>query len=367
MQFARPSAEGRKRLDQLVDRIEVEPGHTIKPGEFLELERQMDVRAVIRTLPEELSEEDLAGILRLALLTECAAETFGLAIDERAERFDAGWLSRFNNRVWLPDELTHHTPYKLILLNLGLSEEELDREIRETQALPFEHRGGDLPIQVTTFGFVQEYLTDNWHGLVAKLLKEAAPEAAYMANRVKRRETLHTMWYRDMTALQLEDDPSQLTAVAEALLKFQMPANQVAPDLQDKVAGWLPHMGVDFDQMARDLVRLVHSTLGDVSQTGRLIVQLAAEKGYRLGPLSAAQIRAVVNRLGGPGYGLLGEALLEKMNLPYLFKPREGERALAPYGGVYEKVRGLLRTWIAGKLDLEFKAGEAPIPVGPGL
>lgn len=329
----------------------------------------MDVRAVIKALPEELSEEDLANILRLAMLTECAAETFGAAIEERAQRYDAQWLSRFTNRVWLPDELTHLAPYKMILLSLGFSEEELDRQIRHTQQLPFEHRGGDLPVQVTTFGFIQEYLTDNWHGLVAKLLKRASPEASYMATRVKRRETLHTMWYRDMTALQLEADPRLLEPMAEALIKFQMPANQVAPDLQDEVARWLPPMGVDYEQMARDLLRLVHTTLGDVRETGRLLVQLAAEKGYRLGPISAAQMRAAVNRLGGPGYGLIGEALLERLGLSYLFHSPAGgqDSAMAPYSGVYERIRGLLRSWIAGKIDFDFRAGTSPLPAGPGI
>ena len=329
----------------------------------------MDVRAVIKALPEGLSEEDLAGILRLAMLTECAAETFGAAIDERAQRYGADWLSRFNNRVWLPDELTHLTPYKMILLSLGFSEEELDREIKHTQQLPFEHRGGDLPVQVTTFGFVQEYLTDNWHGLVARLLKRASPEAAYMATRVKRRETIHTMWYRDMTALQLEADPRLVEPMAEALVKFQMPANQVAPDLQAEVARWLPAMGVDYEQMAKDLLRLVHTTLGDVRQTGRLLVQLAAEKGYQLGPVTTAQVRTAVNRLGGPGYGLVGEALLEKLGLSYLFQPPAGpqDSGMRPYSGVYERIRGLLRTWLANKMDFDFKAGNTPIPAGPGI
>jgi Fatty acid desaturase len=341
----------------------------INSEDFIALQEQMDVRAVIKTLPEELNEEDLAGILRLAMLTECAAETFGAAIDERAQRYDAPWLSRFNNDIWLPDELTHLTPYKMILLNLGFSEEELDSQIRETQELPFEHHGGDLPVQVTTFGFIQEYLTDNWHGLVAKLLKTASPEASYMATRVKRRETLHTMWYRDMTALQLEADPRLLEPMAEALVKFEMPANQVAPDLQDEVVRWLPAMGVDYERMAKDLLRLVHQTLGDVGQTGRLLAQLAAEKGYKLGPISAAQLRTAVNRLGGPGYGLVGEALLERLGLSYLFQQPAGRQdsAMKPYSGVYERIRGLLRSWLASKIDFDFRAGATPLPAGPGI
>jgi hypothetical protein len=75
---------------------------------------------------------------------------------------------------------------------------------------------------------VQEYLTDNWHGLIASLLKEASPQAAYMATRIKRRETLHTAWYRDMTALQIEANPTYVTYVAEEVARFVQHACQVA-------------------------------------------------------------------------------------------------------------------------------------------
>jgi Fatty acid desaturase len=361
------SAEADRRLNLLVDRIEAEPGDTLKLEEMRALERTLDVRAVLTNMPEGLKDEDLAGILRLALLTECAAETFGKAIDERARRHGADWLSRFNSRVWLPDELTHHTPYKLILLNLGFSEEEVDRQIRHTQEIPFDHRGGDLPVQVTTFGFVQEYLTDNWHGLVAKLLKRASPEASYMATRVKRRETLHTAWYRDMTALQIEGDPGLLPAMAEALGKFEMPAHQVAPDLQDEVGRWLPAMGADFERMVKDLLRLVHQTMGDVRRTGALVVELAAQRGHKLGPVSVGQIRAALNRLGGPGYGLVGEAALEKMGLSYLWRASRGrqDRAFHLYDGVYERVRGLLRSWLVAQMEVDLTPAQPAALVPP--
>ena len=85
-----------------------------------------------------------------------------------------------------------------MFLNLGFSDAELDREIRETRERQYIHGSGDTPVHITTFGMIQEYLTDNWHGLIAGLMKNSAPEAAYIANRIKQRETLHTVWYRDM-------------------------------------------------------------------------------------------------------------------------------------------------------------------------
>jgi Fatty acid desaturase len=351
-------ASAEAKLDALVDRVEAKPGDMIDVREFRELQERLDVRAVLATLPEGLSEEDFAGILKLALLTECATETYGDAFAERARRFDARWLARFNERVWVPDELTHHTPYKFILMSVGFEEAELDREIRRTQEADFTHRGGDTPVHVTTFGIVQEYLTDNWHGLIARLRKDASPAASYMAMRIKRRETLHTMWYRDMTALQVEADPRFMTSVAEALLKFEMPGNTLAPDLQRSVGRWMPLMGADFDRITRDMVRLIYETLSDTRLAGAMIVEMAAERGYRLGPIAPRVLQTAINRLGGPGYGLLGEALLERVGLSYVFKAQRGRQdsAYAPYSAGYERVRGLLRSWVAKQIDFKLNA-----------
>jgi hypothetical protein len=356
-QYAIPDA-ARAKLDALVDRIEARPGDLIDVTEFQALQERMNVRAVLATLPEELSEEDFAGILRLALLTECATETYGDAFDVRAKQFDAPWLARFNERVWVPDELTHHTPYKYILMSLGYAEAELDRDIRHTQEVDFRHKGGDTPVHVTTFGIVQEYLTDNWHGLIARMLRAASPEASYMATRIKRRETLHTVWYRDMTALQVEANPRFMASVAEALLKFEMPGNTLAPELQGQVGRWMPLMGADFERITRDMVRLIYETMSDTRATGALLVEIAAEKGFSLGPVSPRVVQAAVNRLGGPGYGLLGEALLERVGLSYLFRREKGgqDSAFALYDGAYERVRGLLRSWVARQIDFKLDA-----------
>lgn len=341
------------KLEGLVAQIEAKPGDLIDLEEFKERQQGLNVREVIRTLPEGLSEDDLAGILHLALLTECATESYASAIRERAVRFKAGWLRHFNDDIWTPDELTHHAPYKYILLNMGFSEQELDLRIRETQEKEFTHYGGDTPVHVTTFGMVQEYLTDNWHGLIAQLLKEASPQSAYMATRIKRRETLHTAWYRDMTALQIEANPAYVTYVAEEVARFKMPGNSLVPELQAESARWLPLMGADMERVFTDLLRLLHQVLGSARLIGELVVEMAAVKGLELGPISARQIQVALNRLGGPGYGLIGEAALELGGLDYTFKTK-GERqdsGFRIYDGVYEKIRSLVRSWLAKEMS----------------
>jgi hypothetical protein len=50
-----------QQLDGLVDRIQARPGDLIDVREFVERQETLDVKQVVRTLPEGLSEDDLAG------------------------------------------------------------------------------------------------------------------------------------------------------------------------------------------------------------------------------------------------------------------------------------------------------------------
>jgi hypothetical protein len=358
----RISQDATSDLEALVSRIEAAPGDLIDVRDFAARQEAMDVTRLLETLPAGLSLEDLTGILHLALLTECATDSYAAAIRERAQRFDAEWLARFVDRVWVPDELTHHAPYKHMLLHFGFSEDEIDRQVAETQEREFVHYGGDTPVHVTTFGMVQEYLTDNWHGLIAKLLRVAEPQAAYMAQRVKRRETLHTAWYRDMTALQIEANPGHVSFVAEELARFRMPGNSLLPELQSKVDGWLPLMGADMDRVIKDMLRLLHQVLGTPHELGRLLFQVAAEKGIRIGPISTRDVERATTRLGAPGLGLVGEAALEMAGLDYLYARRDSTRM--PTGArVAGTLRDLVRTWLAGEMARRVSAltpGYAP-------
>jgi hypothetical protein len=66
-----------------------------------------------------------------------------------------------------------------------------------------------------------------------------------------------------------------------------------------------------------------------------------------------------MNRLGGAGYGLLGEAVLEKVGLPmpakWIGKPDSGIRF---HTGIYEGIRSRLRTFIVNKIDVRSITGE---------
>ncbi len=337
------------QLDSLVDAIEARPGDLIGPHEF-DCYPQVNIRGVLSRLPAGLGDDDFVGILKLAMLTESATESYEATICEAADRHDATWLRRFVTRVWSPDEATHFAPYKLFLLELGFSENELDREVRETRDKHYEHVGGLTPLHITTFGMIQEYLTDSYHGLIAGALRKAAPTAAAMVMRIKRRETLHSVWYRDMTALQVEANPGAVAGIVHEIDRFQMPGTSLVPDLQAQGTRWQLRLGADSDQLFRDLFRYVQVTLQDVRKTGELVMRLAAQKNVRLGPIPTKVVDGALRRLGSPGYGIIGEAALERAGLGYMFANQAGRQdsAYHRHDGRYEAIRGLVRSWIAG-------------------
>ncbi len=338
------------RLEDMVSRIEADPGRSLRPEEF---DVELDTSRVLASLPPGLSDDDFVGILKLAMLTECATDIYVHEISSRAREYKATWLERFNENVWKPDEYLHAEPFKRILLALGHEEAELDREIEETQARSFEHVGGNSPIHVTTFGMVQEYLTDHWHGLISRILRPAMPEASAMTARIKQRETLHMMWYRDMTAIQVEANPEFVHNIAYELNHFRLPGNSLIPDLQSQAERWLPLMGADFNRIVHDMVRLLHNCAGSPEGLGRLALDLGSWRNSKLGRVRPQYVEWALNRFGGWGYGLVGEALLERVGCAYLFKPRHAENTKE---GITERTRALLRTWLSNQLPVSITA-----------
>jgi hypothetical protein len=133
-----------------------------------------------------------------------------------------------------------------------------------------------------------------------------------------------------------------------------MPGNSLVPELQSKADAWLPLMGADMDRVVRDLMRLLSQVLSKPRLLGSMLMSLAAAQGAHIGPLSARQVDAAVNRLGGLGLGLIGEAALELAGLDYLYrKPEDGLRT--PFGAA-ATMRRVLRTWLAGEMSQRIDA-----------
>lgn len=333
-----------RRITALVSRIEIEgPPGFIKLDELQKATESINAQAVMESLPEGLTEQDFIGILKLSLLTECATDTYARQFNTSSLTYDQPWLGRFTTNVWTPDEKMHHLPFKSMLMQLGYSEEDLDREIKEAREKDYIHGAGNTPIHLTTFGLIQEYFTKNWYRLTYGILLPGAPKAARSVGRVGGREGLHTVWYRDMTALQIEENPELIPHVAETLLRFQMPGNEIVPELQSRASDWLPRMGADITRIKRDIVELSAKAVNTPDNAGRLIMEIAAQQGRKLGPFKAEHIQAALNRLGNYGYGIIGEGILEGMGIKGPYENTEG--------GIGENIRGILRTWVAGKFD----------------
>lgn len=345
------------KLEALVDGITANPGPLVNPVELQESYEQMDVRKVVASLPDEMTESDFVGILKLTMLTECATDSYSAVFQRGAQEFNAPWLARFNDEVWTPDEHTHHTPYKLMLQTLGHSEEELDREIKEVQDLHYEHCCGHSPVELTTYGIIQEYLTDNFHGMISQLLKAEAPYAAKSAAAVKRRETLHTLWYRQMTTVQVEENPEMLELVADTTMSFQMPGTRLVPQFGNRSLEWMGKANVDFSRVARDFVRNFYEVAGTMKRTGQFFLDLSSRRGTKVGPVPLSGARRVLDKIGGPGYGLVAEAVLDKFGIPRpTTSMHGGPLGLAPR--MYESVRASVRRLIAKQVNTSAIIGE---------
>ncbi|MQF86324.1 MAG: hypothetical protein FI734_02515 [SAR202 cluster bacterium] len=304
------------KLDKLVDEIEARPGRLVNPDELRAASDSLSVKEVVNRLPEGFSEEDFVGILKLAMLTECATDSYSAVFREGATTYNAPWLARFNDTIWTPDEYTHYTPYQYMLQSLGYSEEQLKNEMSEVQGRHYEHCCGKTPVELTTYGIAQEYLTDNWHGMISQLMRESAPYAAQCATAVKRRETLHTIWYREMTAVQIEENPNLIPLVAATLQSFQMPGTRLVPQFGTRALEWMDKASVDFSRVTSDFVRNFYEVTGSVKRAGNLFLTLAARRGMKIGPVPLSSINTVLSKIGGPGYGIIGEAVLDKFGVP---------------------------------------------------
>lgn len=171
--------------------------------------------------------------------------------------------------------------------------------------------------------------------------------AAYMVQRVQQREAIHATWYRDMTAIQIEENPRLIKHMAEAYARFQMPGNEIVPHLEAHAHEWMFAMGEDINRVKRDLLNLNNLVLhGNPELAGRLLVDMADLQGKKLGPFSAHHMNLALNRfgrVGGAGYGLIGEAAMQKVGLGELFDDT---------GSIPARIRGVLRTEVEKRLPL---------------
>lgn len=314
----------------------------IAPADFESSFNGLRVTELAKSLPPGLGEEGFIRILKFAYLTEAATETYAQEIAQVARDYEQDWLGEFNERVWTPDEMTHRLPYRGLLLQMDVPERELDLEEKEAQERDYTHLRKHTPMYVTSFGTYQEGLTDFWHGQIATLLAPTNPEAARDVLKVKKRETLHEMWYADMSALQLDDNPKLMADMIDALLQFNMPYNEIVPQLADKLPEFIEGAEIDLRWIKKHIIDLTYQILQkDPEQAGKLVLQAAAKHGIKLGPINARHLAGAFSKFGGAGRGIFGEALLESVGYEG-FKARDS--------GMTGRIRSIIRTFTAGQI-----------------
>ena len=337
------SQAGIDKLDAYSAGIIRNPGQMIDPRVFEQIEEQIDLARLIPGLARTIPYEDFVNALRLALLTESATDTYSVQFQEVAKMYGADWLAAFNARVWDPDEQTHRTPYFRTLVGMGCDPAELQREMKQAQERHFDRKAANDPASITMFGTNQELLTDGYHGAVAFTIKPYAPLAAHGIFLVKKREKLHTEWYRKMTAIQIEHNPELLANAAYITAHFEMPEGQVAPQYAPMGGDYWQMMGMDRAQVVKDLVRVFHQLTGDVHKTGQFLLDVGAERGIKVKGISVRFLRALLMQLHLTGF--IGEVILQSMGLSYLFQ-KEEEATLKG------RVRALLRNVVAERVGM---------------
>ena len=323
------------------------PAGFIQPGVLCDLSRRIDIAPALDNLPPGITIDDFEGINWLSALTECATVQYANMFAKAGDKYNAPWLTNFTRNIWEPDEMGHHAPFQIILMQMGVSQDQIASEVSRVQSMDYIHMTGDTPAHLTAFGMVQEFLTRNWYTQTKKILQQTSPEAARMVNMVEAREALHTRWYRDMTALQIEENPELVTNVAEALRRFQMPGNVLVPDLQQKAQKWLPtlHKG-NLSSIERDIIKLTHSALGsDTNNLGKVLVEIGAQSDNWVERVTMQQARKALNTVGGKtGYGLLGEGVLQAVGLEDLYENPTVDN-------IPGKIRAVFRNYVARRAN----------------
>ncbi len=302
------------------------PAGFINPDKLKDLAEKIDLTPSLIQLPEGITIEDFEKMNWLSALTECATSAYANAFAESADKYDALWLGNFTRNIWEPDEMAHHAPFEKILLQLGVPQDLITNEVKRVQSLDYIHESGFTPAHLTAFGMVQEFLTRNWYTDSRKILKTASPEAAQMVHMVEIREALHTRWYRDMTAMQIEENPELIQNVAESIKRFQMPGNLLVPQLQEKASKWLQSLhNNDLTGLKRDIVKLVQAAIGgSTNNLGRLMVEIGAQSDSWIERVTMEQAKKGLDSFGdGNGYGILGEGVLQAAGIGNLYeKPK---------------------------------------------
>ena len=270
-----------------------------------------------------------------------------------AKNHGAIWLSNYVTGFWAPDESEHADPFKNILVDFGIDKSELERQVQEAfDSVSYQevHSSGYHPIELTTYGMIQECITDYWYELQRGFFPEES-NTTKILSKVKGREALHTVQFRNLTAIQLESDPGLMKLIIHAISNFQMPSNHIplVANIESKTQKWIPRMNGDITILLTRIIGNINAMLQDKAKLGELIVGYASSKEKRfLRYVPNVFVSKAIGNIRG-GHGLVGQIVLEHLGL----ESREGLSPMTFPELIEYRFRTILKRWVSEKMNIE--------------
>ena len=300
-----------------------------------------------------MSSDEIIESFRLSLITESLTEEYSKTFRIGAREHNSPWLHRYVSEFWEPDEMGHADPFKNILVDFGLDQKLLDLDINNARNQTdyfLHHSSGSHPVSLTTYGMIQECITDYWYELQRGFFPDKS-NTSKVLSLVKGREALHTVQFRDLTAIQIEHDPGLIQEVIFAIVNFQMPANHIPliTEIESKTQEWIPRMNGDITELITKIIGNIHTALNDKAMLGKIILQYASQsdkKFFDLIPQST--LIYCIGKIKG-GYGLVGELVLEQLGL----RGNDYESNTSTLDNVRYRLKRPLKRWVQVRLENE--------------
>ena len=308
----------------------------------------------------QMSADELTNTFRLSYITESLTEQYAATFHEGARKYNAKWLSDYITGFWEPDEKGHADPFRNVLTDFGIDKRTLDDEVHQAHEqtnYSSKHGSGLHPISLTTYGLIQECITDYWYELQRSFFPSTS-HTSKAIGLVKGREALHTVQFKTLTAMQLEQDPLLLELIINTIKNFQMPANHIPTisHIEQQTQNWIPHMNGSVYELLKRILGKIYDALQDTSSFGKILLEYASESEQRILSLLPNKFtsRVISSMRGGPGF--VGELILESLGII----PNEIEAPKTNFETVQYRLKQIVKRWVKEQVRLEDFLGNAP-------
>ena len=301
----------------------------------------------------QMSAVELTDTFRLSFITESLTEQYAETFHKGAHIHEAQWLSDYITGFWEPDEKGHADPFRNVLTDFGIDKRKLEIEVElanEQTNYSSKHGSGLHPISLTTYGLIQECITDYWY----ELQRSFFPSKSYTAKaigQVKGREALHTVQFKTLTAIQLEQDPLLLELIIQTIKNFQMPANHIptVSSIEHRTQSWIPHMNGSIYELLKRILSNIYAVLQDKGLFGKILLEYASESEQRILARFPNEVisRAISSMRGGPGF--VGELILEDLGII----SSELQAPKTNFENLQFKFKQIVKRWASERLQLE--------------